>query len=244
MTDLPGLSYTIRAYLASLGSSSATIASPSPKQAISASTSTSNKPPLSATGGMPSTQGKSPTSSSSSAPPKATSTVSNQNSATGSSPSSSSASSQGTTSSTTSSGGSSSSNLSASDTAASNQMLASINQARVAAGESALGANQALAQLAQERAQAMITNNYFSENSPVYGLPIQMESQAGIKAESLGAENIAEAPTISEAFALLMASPPHKANIMASYFTQVGIGAAYSPSTGWVVSELFAGPSN
>ena len=90
----------------------------------------------------------------------------------------------------------------------------------------------------------MIRDHYFSEDSPVYGWPIQMETKAGINAQSLGAENIAEAPTISQAFALLMASPPHKANIMASYFTQAGIGAAYSPSTGWVVSELFAGPSN
>jgi uncharacterized protein YkwD len=122
-------------------------------------------------------------------------------------------------------------------------MLGLLNQARVSGGDTALTNNSALSQLAQERAQAMITDNYFSEDSPVYGLPIQMEEAAGIQAESLGAENIAEAPTISEAFELLMASPPHKANIMASYFTQVGIGSAYSPSTGWVVSELFAGPS-
>lgn len=122
-------------------------------------------------------------------------------------------------------------------------MLTLLNQARTQAGMNPLTVNPQLAALAQKRAQAMITDGYFSEDSPVYGWPIQMEQAAGIQAQSLGAENIAEAPSITMASLLLMASPPHRANILTSYFTQVGIGAAYAPTTGWVVSELFAGPS-
>jgi len=141
------------------------------------------------------------------------------------------------------SAGGTSANASSADLAAAQQMLSLINQARVSGGQAAMTNSSDLAQLAQERADAMITDGYFSEDSPVYGLPIQMETAAGIDDESMGAENIAEAPTIAEAFALLMASPPHEANIMAAYFTQAGIGAAYSPTTGWVVSELFAGPT-
>jgi uncharacterized protein YkwD len=132
---------------------------------------------------------------------------------------------------------------STSDAAARHEMLTLLNQARTEAGLAPLALNSQLASLAQSRAQAMITDGYFSEDSPVYGWPIQMEQAAGIQAQSLGAENIAEAPSIPMASALLMASPPHRANILTPYFSQVGIGAAYSPGTGWIVSELFAGPS-
>lgn len=232
------LAETVQTYLASLGSptvssnnaSVSTLPSSGIGSGTSSPTPTTTKPSTPTT---PSGSSAPKTSSNSSSSPSS-STHSGSTTGSGGSTSTSPSSSLGRT---TNSG------VSSAELAAAKQMFTLINQARVSGGQGALSNNAALNTLAQERAQAMITDNYFNEDSPVYGLPIQMETAAGISAESLGAENIAEAPTITEAFALLMASPPHKANIMAAYFTQVGIGAAYSPSTGWVVSELFAGPS-
>lgn len=122
------------------------------------------------------------------------------------------------------------------------EMVTLINQARAKAGLSPYSVNSTLMHLAQERAQAMVSDHYFSHNSPVYGLPLQMEQAAGIRAQGMGAENIAEAGSVSQAFSLLMASPGHRANILNSFETQVGVGVAQLPN-GVAVSQLFIGPS-
>lgn len=105
--------------------------------------------------------------------------------------------------------------------------------------------NSQLATLAQERATAMAQDHYYSHDSPVYGGPYQMEQKAGIHAKWMGAENIAEASSVSKANAEFMASPPHRANILDPNETQIGIGIAALPNMpGYIViRELFLGSS-
>jgi uncharacterized protein YkwD len=117
------------------------------------------------------------------------------------------------------------------------------NQDRAANGLAPLTVNPVLMQLAQERANAMAQDNYFSHDSPVYGWPIQMETKAGFSALSLGAENIAEGGSPAGMNAEFMNSAPHRANILGTGFALVGIGVAELPSGGLVCSELFSGPT-
>lgn len=121
-------------------------------------------------------------------------------------------------------------------------MINLMNAAREKAGAGALQANATLQALALKKADDIVKLGYWSDTSPDLGTPLQMEQAAGFEAESMGAENIAEAANVSQAFALLEASPPHLANIMDTAFTQVGV--AVIPITGGVlVEELFSGPS-
>ncbi len=122
------------------------------------------------------------------------------------------------------------------------QFLSLVNQARQQAGVGALADSPTLDQLALAKAQDMITYGYVAHYSPRLGWPINQETAAGFSAQSMGAENIAEAGTIQRAMIDLMSDPGHKANLLDSAFTQTGI--AVLPVTGGVlVEELFAGPS-
>ncbi|MBX5466314.1 MAG: CAP domain-containing protein [Firmicutes bacterium] len=120
-------------------------------------------------------------------------------------------------------------------------LIAWTNQARAQAGLPPYTVNSTLMALAQARAQAL-AQGPFTSDLPGLGWPIQMETAAGIQAQAMGAENIAVAPTLAEAFQLLMASPPHRANLLSPYETQIGVGVA-PDGNGWAISELFIGPN-
>ena len=122
------------------------------------------------------------------------------------------------------------------------QFLALINQARAQAGLGALSDSPILDQLALAKAQDMVTYGYVDHYSPRLGWPINQETAAGFEAQSMGAENIAEAGTIQRAMIDLMSDPGHKANILNTGFTQTGI-AVLPVYGGVLVEELFAGPS-
>ncbi|POB10671.1 CAP domain-containing protein [Sulfobacillus sp. hq2] len=121
------------------------------------------------------------------------------------------------------------------------QMIDLINHARQQAGLLPYTVNNTLMALAQERAQAL-SNGPFTSDMVPYGWPIQMEEAAGLRAQGMGAENIAEASTVTQAFSLLMASAPHRANILNPYETQIGVGVVPWGS-GVAISELFMGPN-
>ncbi|PSR20062.1 MAG: CAP domain-containing protein [Sulfobacillus acidophilus] len=122
-----------------------------------------------------------------------------------------------------------------------NEMINLINQARVQAGLAPYTVNATLMTLAQERALALATGP-FTSDLPQYGWPIQMEDAAGIEGQGMGAENIVEAASVSQAFSLLMGSAPHKANILNPDETQIGVGVA-PWGMGVAISELFIGPN-
>ncbi len=172
-------------------------------------------------------------------PPSAPPTVT-PSAPSGSSSSSSSAPSTGSTGSGSGSAASSGSTTTASNSAM--QMINLINQARQQAGLKPYTINPTLMQLAQERA-VTLANGPFTSDMAGYGWPVQMEQAAGIQAQGMGAENIAEAGSVSQAFAMLMASPPHRSNILNPYETQIGVGVAPWGS-GVAISELFIGPNS
>jgi uncharacterized protein YkwD len=121
-------------------------------------------------------------------------------------------------------------------------LVALVNAARTSAGLPPYRVNPVLMQLAAERAQALARTGLFTHDIPGLGLPLAMEQAAGLSAWGMGAENLAEAGSVAQAFALLMASPEHRANILNPYETQIGVGVAPLPSGGVVVSQLFLGP--
>lgn len=172
-------------------------------------------------------------------PPSAPPTVT-PSAPSGSSSSSSSAPSTGSTGSGSGSAATSGSTTTASNSAM--QMINLINQARQQAGLKPYTINPTLMQLAQERA-VTLANGPFTSDMAGYGWPVQMEQAAGIQAQGMGAENIAEAGSVSQAFAMLMASPPHRSNILNPYETQIGVGVAPWGS-GVAISELFIGPNS
>jgi len=103
------------------------------------------------------------------------------------------------------------------------QVLDLVNQERSKAGLQPLTMNSALSKMAMDKAQDMINNNYFDHQSPTYGSPFDMMRSYGINYSTAG-ENIAKGQaTPTEVMNAWMNSPGHRANILGSGFTQIGI---------------------
>ncbi|ADU27707.1 CAP domain-containing protein [Ethanoligenens harbinense] len=109
--------------------------------------------------------------------------------------------------------------------AAESQVVTLVNQQRAANGLAPLTVNSALANMARLKSQDMIDNHYFSHQSPTYGSPFDMMKQFGISFTAAG-ENIAYGqPTAQAVMDAWMNSPGHRANILNSSYTQIGVGA-------------------
>lgn len=119
------------------------------------------------------------------------------------------------------------------------QVIDLVNKERAAAGLSALKANTKLASVAEKKAEDMRDNNYFSHTSPTYGSPFDMMKQFGISYTAAG-ENIAKGQkTPSEVMNGWMNSEGHRANILNSSYTEIGVGyVADSNGGGYWVQEF------
>jgi uncharacterized YkwD family protein len=105
-----------------------------------------------------------------------------------------------------------------------NQVLTLVNQERSKAGLKPLKLNSTLTKSAQAKSQDMHDKKYFDHNSPTYGTPFQMMSKFGYKYSYAG-ENIAMGQkTPKEVMTAWMNSAGHKANILNSNYTEIGIG--------------------
>jgi len=120
------------------------------------------------------------------------------------------------------------------------EMLSLVNTARKANGLPALTMDKDLLKLARLKSKDMVNLNYFSHTSPTYGSPFQMLNDFGIKYRTAG-ENLAGNSSVSTAHTSLMNSPGHRANILNSSFTIVGIGVVNSPRYGKIITQLFVG---
>ena len=119
------------------------------------------------------------------------------------------------------------------------ELLNLVNKARAENGLSALTLNSNLSAVAQKKAEDMKNNNYFSHTSPTYGSPFDMIKNAGINYKTAG-ENIAKGQKTAEAvFNAWMNSSGHRANILNSRFTQMGIGVTDGSNKYW--SQMFIG---
>lgn len=105
-----------------------------------------------------------------------------------------------------------------------NEVIRLVNEIRAENGLKELSYNWELSRVARYKSQDMKDNRYFSHTSPVYGSPFDMMKNFGITYKSAG-ENIARGQMSPESVVnAWMNSSGHRANILNSSFTQIGVG--------------------
>lgn len=113
-----------------------------------------------------------------------------------------------------------------------------VNEIRVKNGLKTLKENWELSRVARYKSQDMKDNNYFSHTSPVYGSPFTMIKNFGISFRS-AAENIAKGQSTPQAVVnSWMNSSGHRANILNSSYTEIGVGYVAS---GRYWTQMFIG---
>ena len=104
------------------------------------------------------------------------------------------------------------------------EVIRLVNEQRVQNGLNPLTENWELSRVARYKSQDMVDNRYFSHTSPTYGSPFQMIRNFGISFRSVG-ENIAYGQRTPQAVVTAwMNSSGHRANILNSSYTQIGVG--------------------
>ena len=133
-------------------------------------------------------------------------------------------------------------NTSGNYTAFQKSIVQLVNKERAAVGLNALTENADLDKVATLKSQDMVNLNYFDHTSPTYGSPFDMITQFGIPYSYAG-ENIAYGQTSPEdVMNGWMNSPGHKANILNSNFTQIGVGVAKKANGQYVWTQTFTRP--
>ncbi len=99
-----------------------------------------------------------------------------------------------------------------------------VNAQRAQNGLKPLAENWELSRVARYKSADMAGKRYFSHESPTYGSPYQMMRSFGISFRSAG-ENIAYGQrTPAAVVGAWMNSSGHRANILNSSYTQIGVG--------------------
>lgn len=113
-----------------------------------------------------------------------------------------------------------------------------VNEIRTQYGLKTLSEDWELSRVARYKSQDMRDKNYFSHTSPTYGSPFQMMKSFGISYRSAG-ENIAKGQrTPQEVVNAWMNSSGHRANILNSSYTKIGVGYV---SDGNYWTQMFIG---
>jgi uncharacterized YkwD family protein len=106
------------------------------------------------------------------------------------------------------------------------QVINLVNRERSSRGLGLLTYDSQLGYVARLKSQDMVNNNYFSHTSPTYGSPFQMMERFGLRFSAAG-ENIAYGQrTAEEVMTAWMNSAGHRANILSSTYTHIGVGVA------------------
>lgn len=121
------------------------------------------------------------------------------------------------------------------------QMIELVNQSRADANLPPLTAHPELSRVARFKSGDMAQNNYFSHDSPSFGSPFKMMTDFGISYRGAG-ENIACNQTVARAHEALMNSPGHRANILSTDFTHIGIGIVQGGQCGSMYTQMFLTP--
>lgn len=117
-----------------------------------------------------------------------------------------------------------------------------VNKERAANGLSALQEDSDLDKVATLKSEDMAKLNYFSHTSPTYGSPFDMLSQFGISYKAAG-ENIAMGqPTPESVMNAWMNSEGHRANILNSNYTHIGVGIAKNANGQYIWTQTFLKP--
>jgi uncharacterized protein YkwD len=132
-------------------------------------------------------------------------------------------------------------------TAFEQELYGYINAERVSAGLPALPIDPALQALARHRSQDMATRGYFSHVTPegksVFDLMVEWGIPFGWAGENLARNNYPDAESARVAIKDLMASPAHRANILHTQYTTIGVGLAISSSGMKYFTMIFVGPA-
>ena len=119
-----------------------------------------------------------------------------------------------------------------------NEVIRLVNEIRKENGLKPLTADWELSRVARYKSRDMKENGYFSHTSPVYGSPFEMIKNFGLSYRTAG-ENIAKGQRTPEAVVnAWMNSSGHRANILNSSYTKIGVG--YEPS-GNYWTQMFIG---
>lgn len=99
-----------------------------------------------------------------------------------------------------------------------------VNEIRAKNGLNPLTEDWELSRIARYKSRDMKDNNYFSHTSPTYGSPFNMMKSFGISYKT-AAENIAKGQATPQAVVnAWMNSAGHRANILNSSYTKIGVG--------------------
>lgn len=116
------------------------------------------------------------------------------------------------------------------------------NVERAKYGLPALKYNWQVARVARIKSQDMISSNYFSHISPIYGSPFKMLESYQLRF-SAAAENIAYGQrSAQEVMNSWMNSPGHRANILSRNVTVLGVGVAKKSNGTLYFTQLFIKP--
>lgn len=125
-------------------------------------------------------------------------------------------------------------------TAMEQQMVNLVNQERINQGLKPLEVDMRLVKAARLKSQDMIDKKYTGHISPTYGSPFDMLKSMGITYKTAG-ENIAGAATVDRAHTNLMNSAGHRANILYTQYTKIGIGIIQGGPYGLMITQIFMG---
>ena len=118
------------------------------------------------------------------------------------------------------------------------EVIRLVNEVRKQNGLSELTYDWQLCRVARIKSEDMQDNKYFSHTSPTYGTTFQMIKNFGITYRSAG-ENIARGQTTPQRVVdSWMRSSGHRANILSSSYTHIGVG--YAPN-GHYWTQMFIG---
>ncbi|MBC7958684.1 MAG: SH3 domain-containing protein [Vallitaleaceae bacterium] len=120
------------------------------------------------------------------------------------------------------------------------KMIDLINSERSKNGLAALTVDMEAMRVARIKAEDLSKNQYFSHQSPTYGSPFDMLKKFNVSYTSAG-ENIAGNSTVEAAHTALMNSSGHRANILGSSYTHIGIGIYQDSRYGKVFAQIFIG---
>lgn len=113
------------------------------------------------------------------------------------------------------------------------RLLSLLNDERARAGLAPFALRADVTEIAAGWSGAMAQAEHLSHND-AYFTP---ETRTRLDARMLG-ENVARNPSIDGAHRALMASPPHRANILEGRFIVIGIGAELRDGSWWVTQDF------
>jgi uncharacterized protein YkwD len=118
------------------------------------------------------------------------------------------------------------------------RMLQLINDERTSRGLAPLRMSEKARQVGRSYSVRIFAEGRFSHRGSDGSSPFDRMEAGGLKFRAAG-ENLALAPTLSQAHIGLMNSPGHRANILSKNYHSVGIGIVRSPTYGLMVTQDF-----